>query len=168
MTLNPVFYRLYDAIIITICIFVIYRGYKKGMWKQITNVVSIILSFWLASKMYAPLASRYPLIHFDALVGVELFFDEIAWFVIMFIIFRIGGHFLGDFMTKQRKGPKGNFNHISGLLLGVLQAAIIVFLCIRFCQFPFIVNGNDYIQNGILNMIQSTYTVKKGELVNKL
>ncbi len=140
----------------------------KGLWRQIFNAVSLLASYWIALTLYSGFAAQYPIVNIDAIVGIQLSFNSIAWFIIVFLVARIICHMASNLMIKGRKSPAGKINSFAGLLVGFLEACIVISLCIRFVQLPFIENGTYYLQNSVLTTIQQQIDGKKGEIINQL
>ncbi len=114
-------HNIIDLIIIIVGVIVIYKGYKKGLVRQIIWLGSIVIGFLVGSYFSYGLAN---------LLGFRILNERLT-IAVSFVILIVGTifvmHFVAEWITKILNwSPVGVINAILGAILnGVIYLAII-------------------------------------------
>ncbi len=167
MNLQTSYFIFYDLFIGFICIFILYRAYKKGLFAQIFGVLSFLASFIGACFLYTYLAQHISIVH------QGLFSDALNQ-LLCFILSLIGLKLLLTlfyFMFKKRKGKKKTpltiMNQIGGLVLGLIEVYVFIQCCFFFCSLPFVENGNQYKEESYIVKTEEKIIEEVKQLWNK-
>lgn len=165
------------AVIVLYCIaFVV--GYRKGFFVQIISTVGTILCFALAWR-YSSVGAQFFRIFPKSLAPLQdtvmkdaiyAYANEIAWFIVLFIVFRLILFIFEKFISGLRKIPV--IKQASGLLGGILGIIVMTVWMLVFSiilNTSFFKNGREIKEKTYLNLITksvSTAVEKFGIPVN--
>lgn len=152
-----------NLLVLAVFVFCIARGWKKGVVRSVLSLVSLFLSIWLAWKTKDIFSTEFMILPDKGLKGTELFgmdavysfFNQIAWFLILFVIFRIL-FFILDRILK-RLHEIGGIRQISEVLGGIFGGIQAVLWCLVFCvvlSTPLFVNGSLAVDGTALGLIR--------------
>ncbi len=137
--------NILDIIIIVVVIFFMIKGYQAGLIRQIINLFGYVLAIFAAYKLYDDLAPYleevipFPNLGDSALsMYTELFqlhnvfYNAIA-FIIIFIGVKLALYFVLIILDQIAKLPGlAIVNKLLGVLIGLVEALIIVILLVNF------------------------------------
>lgn len=153
-----------NLLVLVIFIFCIARGWKKGLLRSVLSLVSMFLSIWLAWHTKEIFSSRFAILPDTGMQETKLFgldavygfFNQIVWFLILFVIFRIL-FFLLDRVLKKLHSIQGvrQISEILGGIFGGIQAVIwCTLLCLLFST-PLFHNGMQMVDGTVLGTIRN-------------
>lgn len=167
MTLVIENFWIYNVFIVLISLVFMYLAYHKGFIRQLLDVVSLVASYVISAFLCNHMASLFPL--YSISTSIELVNDfsdslinSILWFVILIFLLRIAYWIVCWFSRKALKFKALSFiNKILGLVLGFVKVVMILTIITLFLKLPFVQNGNLFIENSVLSVID-TYIVDLG------
>lgn len=152
-----------NILVLVIFIYCIARGWKKGLLRSVLSLFSMFLSFWLAWNTKEVFASRISLLPENWLSETKMFgvdaiyafFNQILWFLILFVVFRIL-FFLLDRILKKLHSVTG-IRQVSEILGGIFGGIQAVLWCLMFCVIfstPIFINGSLAINGTALGLVR--------------
>lgn len=115
-----------DIVLLLCFVPAVVLGLSKGLIKQLTELIAIVLGCWTAVKftnMASAWASQY--------ITVENRLLNIICFILIFIVVALIFNFLGEALTKIFKTiALGWLNRLLGMLFGIIKTAFIMGLII--------------------------------------
>ena len=141
--------------IAAILIFIIFAitSYRNGMLLQIISLTYTVISVFVAWFLAPILAVRFPLVKVEALYklyDVGPLVNSFVYFVIIFVIMRIIYLFIYPLFKSVSKIPfLGSVNKIGGLIVGIINAMIVIILLSLLLSTPLIKNGKEVKENTI-------------------
>lgn len=167
MTLVMENFWIYNLIIIIVSAIFLYLAYRKGFVRQLLDVVSLVASYVISAFLCSHMASIFPL--YSMATSIEFVNDfsdslinSILWFVILIFLLRVAYWIVCWCSRKVLKIKALSFiNRILGLLLGFIKVVMVLTVITLFLKLPFVENGNLFVQNSILSMID-TYIIDFG------
>lgn len=170
-------YFLIQMISIIFLIGMMVFGYRKGLLMKLVSLVSFIVIIMIA-KILAPYLAFIPLFPKAWLplssteVGSFLFkqVNIMIWFIFIIIILKLSMLIIKPFMKMISKIPIISIvNKILGMLLGLLEAILILFIVVIICKTPLVENGEEYVTTGVLSpingIIEGNADVKENDVV---
>lgn len=151
-----------NAIWALFLVFVLYRGYKRGMLLQVVGLIGTFVSLiiaWLFSDVFV---NVYTFINYNK-TGISKFdmfvsdnANQMIWFIIIFVVIRLLMLVLTPIASMISKIPLiKQVNSILGALFSIVIYFVYMGLLILFLTLPVITNGNEIIKNTLLKPIQS-------------
>ncbi|NLC65281.1 MAG: CvpA family protein [Erysipelothrix sp.] len=151
-----------NAIWALFLVFVLYRGYKRGMLLQVVGLIGTFVSLiiaWLFSDVFV---NVYTFINYNK-TGISRFdmfvsdnANQMIWFLIIFIVIRLLMLVLTPIASMISKIPLiKQVNSILGALFSIVIYFVYMGILILFLTLPVITNGNEIIKNTLLKPIQS-------------
>lgn len=151
-----------NAIWALFLVFVLYRGYKRGMLLQVVGLIGTFVSLiiaWLFSDVFV---NVYTFINYNK-TGISKFdmfvsdnANQMIWFIIIFVVIRLLMLVLTPIASMISKIPLiKQVNSILGALFSIVIYFVYMGLLILFLTLPVITNGNEIIENTLLKPIQS-------------
>lgn len=151
-----------NAIWALFLVFVLYRGYKRGMLLQVVGLIGTFISLiiaWLFSDVFV---NVYTFINYNK-TGISKFdmfvsdnANQMIWFIIIFVVIRLLMLVLTPIASMISKIPLiKQVNSILGALFSIVIYFVYMGLLILFLTLPVITNGNEIIENTLLKPIQS-------------
>ncbi len=126
-------------------------GYKNGLILQIVDLIFNIVALFVAYFISPILASHFPLVKLDEVymaLNLNTLIDMLIYIVIVFLILKIIYILIKPLFASVSKIPLVGFvNRIGGVLVGIINATIIVLLFCMLLNTPIFKNGQD-IKNG--------------------
>ncbi|MBR5755451.1 MAG: CvpA family protein [Erysipelotrichaceae bacterium] len=140
-------------------------GYMKGFLYQIINIVYTVFCVavaWFASPV---LAELFPLISIDKIdsqysllnsfFNLDKLLNTAAYFVIVFLVLKVIYIFIALLTKSLNKIPVlGKLNKILGMIVGILNATIIVFALSMLLSLPLFKNGKEVKENTVFKYIE--------------
>lgn len=152
-----------NAVLVVFLIFMIFRGYKKGMLLQVVGLVSTFVSLVIAWIFADVFVGVYRFVSYDgtSITKVDTFLsteaNKLIWFLILFILIRILMMVLTPIAALISKLPLiKQVNSVLGGLFSVVSFFIYTILIVYFLTLPIVKNGQAIIDNTFLEPIQST------------
>lgn len=152
-----------NAVLVVFLIFMIFRGYKKGMLLQVVGLVSTFVSLVIAWIFADVFVGVYRFVSYDgtSITKVDTFLsteaNKLIWFLILFILIRILMMVLTPIAALISKLPLiKQVNSVLGGLFSVVSFFIYTILIVYFLTLPIVKNGQTIIDNTFLEPIQST------------
>jgi uncharacterized membrane protein required for colicin V production len=161
MTISTSWYLCLNLALVLICIYLIYRGWRKGFLLQLLNLVSAVVSFGAAyifgivlSKAF-PISQMFPAL--SALSALEQYaVNWLFWIVAVFVIVRIVFHVIYASIRVLKKITIINFaDHLFGAILSVITTWILCSVLAMFLSLPFIENGADFVNHSFLSAMNT-------------
>lgn len=151
-----------NAIWALFLVFVLYRGYKRGMLLQVVGLIGTFVSLiiaWLFSDVFV---NVYTFINYNK-TGISKFdmfvsdnANQMIWFIIIFVVIRLLMLVLTPIASMISKIPLiKQVNSILGALFSIVIYFVYMGILILFLTLPVITNGNEIIKNTLLKPIQS-------------
>ncbi len=121
--------NLVDILIWLVLLAFVFKGFTKGLIRQVCSLLGFLVGGWAALKYYHLLAeaSRH-LIQLPPNVATILSFVFI--FLVVGLIFYLLGHLLTVFFNIILLG---GVNKVGGVVLGFLEGAFIIAMVLYFC-----------------------------------
>ena len=153
-----------DIFVIALFLIFMIIGYKKGFFYELLSLVYTALSC-LGAWFLAPIfANLYPIIKLknitteieiiNKFVDLEAVLNSIVYFVIVFLLFKLLYIILVTLFKGVNKVPVvGKLNKFFGLLVGVLNAAIVSLLLSMLLTLPIFKNGNEIINGTVFKYV---------------
>lgn len=159
MTFPLPFIPYINIILLIIVVLFTWRAFNKGFLILLLETVSLFTALILAGLLAKPLAQALPLYFVDEvllslpLIG-ELFSIQIntfIWFILLFVSISFVLWLLRPIFHIISKIPilKG-INHILGLVFGLIQALVIIWIFSLILLTPLVKNGQDVVQNSAM------------------
>lgn len=83
--------NIFDVLIWLLLIYAAYRGWKRGIFTQISGIIGIVLGAWVASNFSHQLAEWFEIESID---------NEIVIFIIIVLVVMVGVTLLAKFLNK--------------------------------------------------------------------
>ena len=153
------------AVILTFIIFAVF-SYNRGMLLQIISLGYTALSVFVAWFLAPILAVRLPIVKLETLYNlydVNPLVNSLVYFIIIFIAMRILYLFIAPLFKSLSKVPfLGSVNKFGGLIIGIINAFIVVILVSLLLSTPLVKNGQEVKENTIFKYAEkiSDYAVK--------
>lgn len=152
-----------NAVLVVFLVFMIFRGYKKGMLLQVVGLVSTFVSLVIAWIFADVFVGVYRFVSYDgtSITKVDTFLsteaNKLIWFLILFILIRILMMVLTPIAALISKLPLiKQVNSVLGGLFSVVSFFIYTILIVYFLTLPIVKNGQAIIESTFLEPIQST------------
>lgn len=137
----------------------LYLCYKKGFIKTLLGVMRFLIAFVAAYILSGPLANVLPLINHESNSATGIMFllikksvNNIVWFVIVFIASLLVLRLITRVLEFSfRLAFLGVFNHILGLLLGVVICFIQANIILLILYSPIFKNGDLIAEKSVLS-----------------
>ena len=151
-----------NAIWALFLVFVLYRGYKRGMLLQVVGLIGTFVSLIIAWLFRDVFVNVYTFINYNK-TGISKFdmfvsdnANQMIWFIIIFVVIRLLMLVLTPIASMISKIPLiKQVNSILGALFSIVIYFVYMGLLILFLTLPVITNGNEIIENTLLKPIQS-------------
>ena len=153
------------AVILIFIIFAVF-SYNRGMLLQIISLGYTALSVFVAWFLAPILAVRLPIVKLETLYNlydVNPLVNSLVYFIIIFIAMRILYLFIAPLFKSLSKVPfLGSVNKFGGLIIGIINAFIVVILVSLLLSTPLVKNGQEVKENTIFKYAEkiSDYAVK--------
>ena len=135
-----------NAVLVVFLIFMIFRGYKKGMLLQVVGLVSTFVSLVIAWIFADVFVGVYRFVSYDgtSITKVDTFLsteaNKLIWFLILFILIRILMMVLTPIAALISKLPLiKQVNSVLGGLFSVVSFFIYTILIVYFLTLPIVV-----------------------------
>lgn len=155
---NTYFTYLNLALIIFYLAFAVI-GYKNGLVLQIVDLLSNILALFISYFLAPILAQHLPLVRLDPsyeALNLNFLMDTIIYMIIIFVIIKIIYLLIKPVFAFVSKIPLiGFINRIGGLLMGIINATIIIILFCMLLDTPLFKNGEQIKENTYLKTINN-------------
>lgn len=113
---------LVDILIWLILAGFVYKGFAKGLVRQICSLTGFLLGGWAAIKYHTCLADAS-----RNLIHLPHYLATILSFILIFLLIGLFFFFLGHFLTVMFKIILlGGLNRVGGMVLGFLEGAFII------------------------------------------
>ena len=152
MILNLENILLVDTIVLVLGVYICLMGYKKGVLAQIVRMLCTIFSVYLIFRFYTPLVEWLEANSFKQ-VWIWILGIIIVTRVGLFCIFRL-------IYPSRKKGILPFFDHIVGLLFGIIEVSFLLSFWVSICQTRLVKNGQTYLDNSAIKPIYTS--VQKG------
>ncbi|MBQ9048800.1 MAG: CvpA family protein [Solobacterium sp.] len=167
------FYFYTNIAVGVLYLFFLISGYRRGFLLSVVTVIGSVMSF-LAAWRYSPVANEYLRLYpreltpmQDTLMAdqVYVFVNQIAWFLIIFLVLKLVFFLIGRIAEGLQKVPV--IRQISGILGAGLGAVVATFWVLAFCvvlNTPVFDNGRALKNNSCLHVISDTARAAVSEL----
>jgi len=157
--------RPFNIGVIVFMLIMVIAGYRKGVIKQLVELLGTLFSAWvsywgssvlseyfqLAPKAFTPLQGT---IFGDA---VYQYFNEMVWFLLLFLICRVALGFICHAATSARNMPFiSTAGGIIGAVLGLLSACVWIVLLSFVLQMPIFKDGSIVTQGTVIKPVVRT------------
>ncbi|NMB18267.1 MAG: CvpA family protein [Erysipelothrix sp.] len=164
-----------NAVLVLFLVFVIYRGYKKGMLLQLVGLISTFVSMiiaWIFSDVFMNVF-HFVTYNTTGIFSLDNFVTENAnrliWFVILFLVIRLLMMVLTPIASLISKLPLiKQVNSAFGAVFSLITYLIYIVLIVLFLSTPIIKNGNQIIENTFLRTVDKHVISNLGFLEDKL
>lgn len=150
-----------NALLVLLFVFVLYRGYKRGMLLQVVGLVSTFVSMiiaWIFSDVFLEVFqfvtySKTGITAMDQYVNMNA--NRLIWFVVLFILIRLLMMVLTPVAAAISKLPLiKQVNSVMGGVFSVVTFFIYTILIIFFLSLPIVTNGDAIVENTFLRPIK--------------
>lgn len=152
-----------NLLVAAVFIFCMVRGWKKGLLRSFLSLFSMFLSLWLAWNTKDIMATEISILPeswlgnslLSGIDAVYTFFNQIAWCLVLFLVFRIL-FFVLDRILKKLHAIAG-IRQISELLGGVFGGIQAVLWCLVLCvvfSTPLFINGSLAVDGTALGVVR--------------
>lgn len=160
------------ALLIFYLIFMI-GSYRKGFLRSVVSLAGGLLSLFLAFR-YCTVASQY--FHLwpsswtpfqDTLIQSKVYeyFNETAWFVVIFVVLKLVFYLLEKLMAGIQSIPVlKQISGVLGAILGFCSATIWVLVVCVVLNTPLFEGGSDIISNSYLGIVQTETSAVLSEI----
>lgn len=181
----PYDYTIYlNALLTLLFVFVLYRGYKRGMLLQIVGLMSTFVSMiiaWIFSDVFVAVFqfvnySKTGITAMDQFVSMNA--NRLIWFVILFVVIRLLMMVLTPIAAAISKLPLiKQVNSVMGGVFSIVTFFIYTILIIFFLSLPVITNGDYIVENTFLRPIKGVVvptfsfledTIEKNDAIQSL
>jgi len=159
-----IFIDIIICIIYVACIIVSYKkGFLYGLVKLLSTIGAIILAWILAPVVegiytFVKLSSTYS-------AKIETLVNTIIWFFIIFLVVKLVFLIISPIFKWFSKVPVLGFvNRVCGIVIGVLDATLVIMLFTMFLKTPIVKNSNEVINGTVLKYVDK-YTSKGMEYI---
>jgi len=161
---------LLPANIVILLIFVIHfwAGYKRGFLRTVVSLVLLVLSYfssWILSGVFAKYIQLWPK-DWDYLQGSMFeepamrFLNEVLWFVLLLIIFRIVSLLIDKMVKDLQNLPViHQASAFLGGVLGLLEGTILILAMSLICNMPIFSNGNMLVEKTLAKEVNGLVTM---------
>lgn len=164
-----------NAVLVLFLVFVIYRGYKKGMLLQLVGLISTFVSMiiaWIFSDVFMNVF-HFVTYNTTGVFSLDNFVTENAnrliWFVVLFVVIRLLMMVLTPIASLISKLPLiKQVNSAFGAVFSLITYLIYIVLIVLFLSTPIIKNGNQIIENTFLRTVDKHVISNLGFLEDKL
>jgi len=164
-----------NAVLVLFLVFVIYRGYKKGMLLQLVGLISTFVSMiiaWIFSDVFMNVF-HFVTYNTTGIFSLDNFVTENAnrliWFVVLFVVIRLLMMVLTPIASLISKLPLiKQVNSAFGAVFSLITYLIYIVLIVLFLSTPIIKNGNQIIENTFLRTVDKHVISNLGFLEDKL
>lgn len=164
-----------NAVLVLFLVFVIYRGYKKGMLLQLVGLISTFVSMiiaWIFSDVFMNVF-HFVTYNTTGIFSLDNFVTENAnrliWFVVLFVVIRLLMMVLTPIASLISKLPLiKQVNSAFGAVFSLITYLIYIVLIVLFLSTPIIKNGNQIIENTFLRTVDKYVISNLGFLEDKL
>lgn len=142
-------------------------GYRKGFLLQLVSFGGTVVSGW-GSYVLCPLLAKYIQLFPEDLNPLEepvlkeaayRYVNQIAWFFLVFLLFRIVFFFLGIFAKSLQKVPViKEASKLVGMGVGAAEGIIWLFILTIALNTPVFANGHEAIEKTGLKYVRSGVT----------
>ena len=140
------------AVLIIYIIFII-SGLKNGFLYQLVAIVYNIFAIFISWFISPILASKLPIIKMDMVnevIDISPILNTITYFVIIYIILRLIYLLIKPLLKSISKIPiLGSFNKIGGVIIGIIDATIIILILSMLLNLNIINNSNEIKENTV-------------------
>ncbi len=163
MTISSNYYIVIDILILAIYLSSLIVSFKNGLLYGILDL--IYTGLCLAGAYFAApvLASLFPIVELDSvykMMNLEPIVNTVVFFVIITLVLKLLGLIILPLFKSVSKLPLiGSLNKLLGLVLGFLNATVIVLALGVLLNTPLIKNGSD-VKEGTLFKYVSVYSEK--------
>ena len=163
MTIPSNYYIFIDILILAVYLYSLIVSFKNGLLYGFLDLVYTGLC--LAGAYFAApvLASMFPIIELDSvykMMNLEPIVNTVVYFIIVTLVLKLLGLIIMPLFKSVSKLPIiGSLNKVLGLVLGFINATVIVLALGVLLNTPLFKNGSD-VKEGTLFKYVSTYSEK--------
>lgn len=159
-----IFINILVVIVYVSCVITLYKkGFLYGIFKLLSTIGALILAWILAPV----LQSLFTFIKLNDTYTQSLIIilNTIIWFIILFILIKIVCLFFAPLLKKVSKIPVlGSVNKIGGILIGIIDATIVILIMSMLLKTPLIKNPQEVKQGTYIKYVDNL-TSKGIELI---
>lgn len=162
--LNETMIMPLNGICILLAVFFMVQGWVRGGLRSVLSYIGTIVTFYGSWILAGKLSTSIPLIQNtnenvllqEMMSQAYAFANKIVWFVICFLIFKII-LFILDFILKSIQNVPGYhfFSCLSGLVFGVLESVIWIFVICVVLESPLFIHGSEVVDASLLGTIRN-------------
>ena len=157
MSLETSMFPMVDGIVTLVLGLILFRAYRRGIFSQIYNMISIVCSFGLTIWFYKPLGQWLLAENFNIIQP-----KGFRWVVIVYVITRILFVLVGKTILKRKKkGILSMVDRLIGLCLGLVEVYFVLTFRLFLCGLPVIENGNAYRQQSFYSHVPTMVRTMK-------
>lgn len=159
MVISSAYFTYLNLALILLYLAFIVIGYKNGLILQIVDLIYNVLAIFAGYFLGPILASHFPLVKLDEVymaLKLNVLIDSFIYMLVVFIILKLLYLLIKPLFGFVSKIPLiGTINRLGGLLMGVVNATIIVLLFCMLLNTPIFKNGNEIKENTYLKPINN-------------
>jgi len=159
-----IFINILVVIVYVSCVITLYKkGFLYGIFKLLSTIGALILAWILAPVLqslftFIKLKDTYT-------QSLIIILNTIIWFIILFILIKIVCLFFAPLLKKVSKIPVlGSVNKIGGILIGIIDATIVILIMSMLLKTPLIKNPQEVKQGTYIKYVDNL-TSKGIELI---
>lgn len=157
MVISSAYFTYLNLALIILYLAFIVIGYKNGLILQIVDLVYNILALFIGYFLAPILASHFPIVKLDEVymaLKLNVLMDTLIYMIIVFILLKLLYLIIKPLFGFVSKIPLIGFvNDIGGVLMGIVNATIVVLLFCMLLNTPLFKNGNEVKEKTYLKTI---------------
>ena len=155
------FVNFINPILVLWFLFVIYRGYKRGLILQVVDLVGTVVSLFAGWLFSEPLSRAFPIFK-NAGIGINSIDEAIShqlnrliWILLIFVVIRLLLLLVTPIASAISKVPViKQVNSSVGGVFSVVMFAVKLLLLTFLLSLPLVKNGQDIIENSWLSYVE--------------
>ena len=155
------FVNFINPILVLWFLFVIYRGYKRGLILQVVDLVGTVVSLFAGWLFSEPLSRAFPIFK-NAGIGINSIdqaishqLNRLIWILLIFVVIRLLLLLVTPIASAISKAPViKQVNSSIGGVFSVVMFAVKLLLLTFLLSLPLVKNGQDIITNSWLSYVE--------------
>ena len=157
MVISSAYFTYLNLALIILYLAFVVIGYKNGLILQIVDLVYNILALFIGYFLAPILASHFPIVKLDEVymaLKLNVLMDTLIYMIIVFILLKLLYLIIKPLFGFVSKIPLiGFINDVGGVLMGIVNATIVVLLFCMLLNTPLFKNGNEVKEKTYLKTI---------------
>ena len=147
-----------DVVVLLIYVVTLFFAYKRGFLFEVINLLFTLFTMFIAWFLAPIFANLFPIIKLDkpySLLHIEPMLNTLVFFLIIVIIIKLISMFILPLFKKFSNIPLlGGLNRLLGLIIGFINATIIVLVLSMLLSTPLVNNRNEVKENTVFKYVE--------------